>query len=277
MSEHHPDHLTDDALSALVDGGDAPDAARHVASCPACAARLAALRAVAAEVAAPVPPPPDTWIDGAVAAALAAACDTPATVTTLARRRHRPPAAWLAPVAAVLLLVVGVVAVVGRDGPTDGEDDVALDAFAVEQDGVGGATGAADLGDLGDLDDPEGLRALLGPFLGAGSQALAAPGGAEEDAGPMAAHDGGPSPAPAPAAGPDREGRAAGTPVGQCLAAVRAGDAGLGALLVAATATWRGTPAVVYGFATGDDHLTRRVYVLDAAGCAVLEVLSFRD
>jgi hypothetical protein len=253
MSNEMGEHLEDERLTALLDGeGTVADRA-HLAGCDRCAERAGALRAVAALVAAPPAPPSEAVRDASVAAALAAA-DRP--VVSVPRPARRRPPAWLLPAAAVVALVALVAVIVPRWG--QGTDDAGGDsgdmaARSAPDDGSGGgqddaaeggtapaaeapALRRADLGELGAVDDEADLAARVEGALGASTGRYDAP--AE-----------------------DR---------GACDAAVRTREAGLGELVLRATATWRGTPAEVLAYARDGAAGPTRAVVVAVDGCATL-------
>jgi hypothetical protein len=192
-----PDHLSDEILSALLDGdtdaagevdGAGIDAAAHLRACDRCAGRQAELAgARAALAAAPVEPLDELTRRRLVAAALGAAESTPAREASGAAaipigrsRARRHPALIGSAAAVVLALLVGVPFVLDGRGPGSRETVTAqgpvesVDSF---------------LGDLGDLSDRDRLRLRLS---GAGSDTYASP-----------PNEAGPSPAAgAPAAAP---------------------------------------------------------------------------
>jgi hypothetical protein len=190
-----PDHLSDEILSALLDGdtnavgeldGAGVDAAAHLRACDRCAGRQAELAgARAALAAAPVEPLDELTRRRLVAAALGAAESTPtgeASAIPIGRSRgaRRHPALIGSAAAVVLALLVGVPFVLDGRGPGSRETLTAqgplesVDSF---------------LGDLGDLSDRDRLRLRLS---GAGSDTYASP-----------PNEAGPSPAAgAPAAAP---------------------------------------------------------------------------
>jgi anti-sigma factor RsiW len=286
MSAHLPD---DELLSALIDGeGTASERATtsdHARSCPACAERLAQLRAVAAAVSSPVAPSDGGRRQAALAAALATFTSGPTndSVTPLPQaapaRRHIP--AWaLGAAALVLAVLVAVPLVVNRsdnkERTTTAAAPVPTDKSNASQSGAsqsgasqsnavpsevgppvaGGVpySGAADLGDQAD-------DAILARLVASGAGVVGAPNGVAARQVAPTAGAGAPA-TPAPAAAPTRcEAQAA---------AAAASDATR--LRYAATLRWRGVPALVEAFDGGDGHL--RAVVLSTAACAVLTAVT---
>lgn len=174
MTEPRPP-LSDDDLSALLDGEAGPDVAARAQADPAALARLDALRGAAAAVrAAPVTPLPSATVDDLVARALAVADEAPAgpddvvATTTpvgddggaeaiVAPLRPRGGAAgvprWLVAAAVVLLVAVGLSLVwSGRDDGTETATTNQALERADDADGSGGGSategeGSADQGD----------------------------------------------------------------------------------------------------------------------------------
>ena len=162
-----PDHLSDEILSALLDGdpeiaGAAPgrvDAAAHLRACDRCAGRQAELAgARAALAAAPVDPIDELTRRRLVATALAAAESAPAGAAAAAvpvgrgRWARRHPGLVGSAAAVVLAVLVGVPFVLDNGAPGGGE---ALTAQAPLE------SAGPFLGDLGDLSDRDRLRLRL--------------------------------------------------------------------------------------------------------------------
>ncbi len=293
-------HLSDEDLSARLDGAaaggtapaPAPAPAAHAETCPRCRARseeLAMARAALAGAA--VPGLSAERLDALVGGALAAfdrpaaaertaAARPPATIT---RGRFRtPPPSWLLAAVASIVVLTGLAAgiQVARRSPSSRASVAALrsDAASSDEAGAGGATTkAADPevvgGDLGDLSDPEQLAARLGseafasaaPAAAASGRAVA--GGAS--AGTAADDAGGPEVASVPttAAAVADDGRA------QCRVQAEAIGAGrLGPLLSTSTLRWAGAPAEVLVFALREpaNGISRQALVLSRPGCALL-------
>lgn len=236
-------HLDDETLSAVLDGTEAPPGG-HLDTCADCRHRLDALRRAAAAVAAPPPPVPDALRDRHITAALAAlppgaAAGGTAGAATVAVRRARRPWQRVAIGLAAAAAAAGLVLPLSRLGG-DGSD-VASNKAAREAAGpTAAAAGAAlDLGAVDEASLPAALAARLAhPATGAGGTATEA--------------------LPTP---PD--------PVAQrCEASLRASTPGLAQLLLAATATWKGTPAVVLAFGPGPRSVV--AYVTDAERCEIL-------
>lgn len=226
-------HLDDERLSAILDGTEGPPD-EHLAACARCRARLDALRRAAAAVAATPPSVPEAVRDRHIARALTALPTGPRAVQSHRRRR----------VVAVTVLAAAIAGLVLplslRNG---GGDEMATTRAAPEH---GDAAIAGTLLDLGPVDE-RSLAAALAPHLPAADRAPAVA-------------------APAPPATPGPP--AAGTPAQRCEAELRTSAPGLPPLLLAATATWKGSPAVVLAFGTGPRPVV--VYVMRAAGCEIV-------
>jgi hypothetical protein len=164
-----PDHLSDEILSALLDGdaeiaAAAPgrvDAAAHLRACDRCAGRQAELAgARAALAAAPVDPLDELTRRRLVATARAAAESAPAGTAPAAaavpigrgRWARRHPGLVGSAAAVVLAVLVGVPFVLDNGGPGGGET---LTAQAPLE------SAGPFLGDLGDLSDRDRLRLRL--------------------------------------------------------------------------------------------------------------------
>ena len=253
MTHHTGDHLDDDRLSALLDGAGTDADRAHLAGCDRCAERSEALQTVADLVASPPAAPPVATRDAAVAAALAAA-DRPVGVVPRPVRRHPP--AWLLPAAAVVALVALVAVVVPRWGQGDDDAGNAGDSAARAVQDDGGGSGEEDgaergtapatasqppplfraaLGELGSVEDEAALAARIGEALDSTASAHTA------DAGP-----------------------------GACDPIVRQAEAGLGDLVLRASATWQGTPAEVLAYAPAGAAAPTRAVVVAVDGCDLL-------
>lgn len=301
-------HLDDDAALDALDGVLDPAAAGHLSQCARCRAELAALDAVRAAVAAPVPHVDDAARDAAIAAALAAhpegrdrssaapqAAAAAPSVDLDARRAERWAGSaalrWMGAAAAVVLLALAV-PLLASTGGDDDEADTAAGGAAEES-----ATGPSDdeatalavpfapvpLGDLGALEPDEDLAPALDRALGDPPQAAGdQPDGAGDgDAGatgepvPGASGSGGED-ADAPAREQEEaEADTAGVSA-PCEAVVRTERPELGALAAIGTATVGGAPAVVLAFdrpAGPDPALTVVVAQVDA--CQVLGTTTY--
>ena len=206
-----PDHLSDEILSALLDGdpevavevdGAGLDVAAHLRACDRCAGRQAELAgARAALAAAPIEPLDELTRRRLVAAALAEADATPAgaapatTAIPIGRARARRHPALIGSAAAVVLaLLVGVPFVLDGGGPGGNETLTAQAPLRESADSF--------LGDLGDLTDRDHLRLRLS---GAVSDTYASP---PSEAGPSPAA-GAPTAAPLAGGSPGAGGLAA--------------------------------------------------------------------
>jgi hypothetical protein len=242
MSDRHPD---DEALSAHLDGAE-PELRAHLDGCPACRARLEALRRVHALVATPVPPPPERQRSAAVAHALDV------------DRRGRPHRAtgWLAAAAAALVVVVG--AAVGLAQLRSNDREVRATAGAAKQadnqlEDTAPAPAVRSLGDLGALEDDAALRAAVQPAAAQAFATRSARGAETLD-----------QTSPAPGTG------AAGSAALVCTRAAEALDPGDARVALVATATWLGTPAEVFVFDAAGRPGAARIHVLARRDCHVL-------
>lgn len=240
-------HLDDEAFSGLLDGGgDAVHDAAHLAVCPACRARLAALRAAVEALATPPPPPPQAVRERHLAAALAVA------------RPRRPralvaAAAAAAVAAAAAAVVVPLVRSDHPDRPTAAPEAV-TQAPAIKAPAI----------DLGALDEAS-LAAAVTAALAAREHpdATAAPRPTPPEVGAASAEH------PATAGAPNVAGSTT------CEDALRASSPDLPPLVLAATATWHGRPASVLVFRAADGLLA--VYVTDPATCEIRHFASLRS
>jgi hypothetical protein len=257
------EHLDDGAISAHLDGEAGPDEAAHVASCDACAGRLAELRAAAAAIGAPVTLEPADR-EGAIAAALAAAA--PSRVVPMRRRPRPTRSTWLAAAAAVILVLVAV-PLVGGLSTSDRDEMAATDTddgeFSASLESAAGGAGpvTVDAGDLGSIaagDVRATVEAALGPALRAAGDG-ATTGEVESDVAQGRGDDGGDA---APTAG-----TGTGTPA-PCEDRVRAdfGDR-LAALRLRAVATLDGEEVSVLAFDVVADEPRLQVLVLSLDGC----------
>jgi hypothetical protein len=248
-------HLSDDVLSAHLDG---IDAGPHLAACPECQARLDRLAAAAAAIGAPPALPSVAVVDAAVAHALDAE----------ERRGRRPVLVALAAAVLVVLGVVGAVVVGDEERPSD-SDTAALREASGEDMSAGGGGGVADSagpsfgGDLGEVDDPHELshrvRSVVEPSptttTAAAGEAKVMPGSA--------------------AALSSRTNERRDPYCEQAVA--KEYDTGLGPLVYRATLRWNGTPAVAvaYRLAEPGGELDHRLYVLAVDGCRLLVAQTF--
>jgi len=288
------DHLDDETLSALLDGG-AEDAAGHLPGCERCAGRQAELAAARAALqAAPVESLDELTRRRLVATALEAA----GAATPAGRARARRHPALVGSAAAVILAVlVGVPFVLGNDRPS--RDQTALRAPAPES----ARDAAAFLGDLGDLSDRERIRLQLSgaspdAFTAAPAEPAAAPPAEGRTAGPVAT-----TTAPLASAGSSAGGGGAGasksaaTPnavvadrpysseqpyasdqsavadrdradTDACVAALLNGPARGGRLTRSGTGTYHGRPSIVAAFELSGGTVA---FISDRSGCAVLD------
>lgn len=282
MTTHVPD---DEALSAHLDREGDTATAAHVATCRACAARLAELQRVAARVHGAVAPPDPATRRSAIDAALAATSRL-GDVTPLRSRRRVPT--WIAAAAAAVAVALAAIPAL-LDASDGGEHTAAhLDAAAAPR-------GPMVTDQLGDQSDPEALAAVLrdrlaNPTATADSQASfgAEAGGASGaeagEASGAAAGAGGRAATSKEglsrdAAAPPSEAAVPVEPAQPCADEARAAGADrVGALLYSAFLQWRGTAAVVYVFEAPDpkaETLTRRAFVMARRDCRLLVAPSF--
>ena len=264
MTDLSSTHLDDEALSAVLDGVGTDDDARHVEGCGSCSARLEAVRAVAAAVAAPVPSPGPERLDAAVAAALSAQNVVPLSVARAARR----PPAWLGAAAgiAAVLAVGGLLSRAADDGgasrdevaASDGADSAATGA--AEESGDDMATLESDA--TADAPVASSLAGSeLGELRGVDLRAVVEDRQVQRGAAP---------PTTTATADGDAEGVAGGGTSGStfvpCESELRAGDPSLGAVAFTGEGTWDGEPVAVIVFDVGTE---RRAFVTAGDGCAV--------
>lgn len=280
-------HKDDEALSAVLDGEDSEDAAAtvaHLAVCPTCQARLAALESVARKVAAPVTGRPQPAVDASIAAAMAAWPPTassepgagseppepwpptegtePATVAG----RRVPRAAWARRAAlaiggvAAALVAVGLIVVVFRSKGGPAAKTTASAPVLRSPSPSSTALPVSPSVDLGSQSDPGTVARLLAPSLAPQPAAKAS------------------SPGPPPIlAGPTVPGAASATQphqvvAGSCIEQLR-GRLGVppdGIVALVASLEWRGAPAAAVIFASPGG---RAGAVVSLPGCAVLAIL----
>jgi hypothetical protein len=274
------DHLTDEALSAVLDGAATDDERAHLDTCGPCQASLATLRRAAGAVATPPPVPSDDVRDAAITRALAAAEGGDARVMPF--RRFHP--ALLAAAALLVVLVAAVPLLVANRG----DDGTQTAAGTSERDLRASDASVGPGEDLGDLSDDAALRLILAERLGltatdssgseglfsAGGSSGAAEGSASDDAAEAAPESSVPAQAPAlraPAA------RATGVPPVSCTDEARdAGADRLRRLIYTAKLRYRGTPAEVLVFeAPPGQRLRHRALVMAEADCQLLVAQSF--
>lgn len=276
----HPD---DEALSAYLDGeADAAELATvraHLDSCAACRDRINALGAVRdvlqAAARTPLPIPPPAARDAAIGAALGSDVsidgarrggDEPATAAEVLSppfgRRGRAPRWWAVASVAAALVVAGIALAVSR-GANGTKTSAAFKASSPARQSASGlqpSTSGSDLGQLTASTARDRIR-----------QAVAATRARDLTPAPT-----GPQLAPAGAASASGAGApAAGAAPVPCLgpAAQRSG-VDPSALVLAATATYQGTPAEVLVFQPAGTP-TAQFEVMSRAGCGVLTFGAF--
>jgi hypothetical protein len=248
MNARDPSH-DDELVSAYLDGEATPEEAAVVEGDPALRVRLEQLRGAAEAVGGPVPPPAPSTEDAAIARALAELDETDETapVAPPVPMPHRRPGlrrAWLAPVAAVVLaLAVAVPLLAGGDGDRD-QTTAASDDSAEHGEASQGAGG----GGSGLESAPQSTTTLVPRDLGRVSTRSELrrrlQGSAEQFA------SGSQSP---PLAADSTKGSAGAlTKSESCDAVLRQADPELGTVTDRAVVTYRGTPAVVFGFQVDD-------------------------
>lgn len=258
MTESHPPHPTDEALSAAIDGYDEDGAAAHAEGCERCRYRIEAMRGVAALLA--VSPPVDEMArERAIAQAV--------------RVRPEPAGArrWplvLGAAAAVLLVALSVPLVFSSD--TKDSDDVAA---VNETAGRDARFKAGSSESLGSFDDPTALRNALAGLLGEDA-ALTADAGASSN-GASAPASTTTAPPPAAATGGRALEQTGADPV--CSGDVRR-DYGerVGSLLYSSELTWSGQRSVVlvYPFKEPQGSLDKLALVLRQSDCQLLTSVS---
>ncbi len=277
-------HLDAEAHSAAVDGRDTADERAHLALCPACRAEVARLAEVARAVGSPVAPQPPSEAAAALLRALNAARAPGAAVPTRSGRRWLEPGKLWAAAAAVIVVVAGGAvlvrhatashphtAAVGGPSAAPGPRSAAGTASTLapfpagtdhRQSGTAPnpAAGAARLGPTGPVDGGDlGTQSAVGPLVAAVQAAL----------------DGEPTTTSIPAGEP-----ALAQPTATCAAqAAAVSPVPLARLLYVATATWKGTPAIVLGeqgaSQNGRPGPSRVLLVLARQGCGLLASQAF--
>lgn len=212
MTDPLPPSVSDEDLSALLDGEAAPGVEARVAADPSAAHRLARLRDAAAVLAEDPPPLPEPAVDALIAAALGAAGPADAgpddaddapedadpvrpLVPPTPRRSPRGGARWLVAAAILVLLGTGLALVwSGRsdrtsaleaateqvatdaDRSTTPTDGGAGDASTADQSVAGDSSAsesAAPQAGLDDTDGADGAPTTVGPDVAAGSATTA--------------------------------------------------------------------------------------------------------
>lgn len=257
----------DDLVSAVLDGEAGAEERARVAADPVLRARLAEFDAVRAMVAEPVAGVAGAARERAIATAVAEARRGDDVIVPLAARRD--PRRFLAVAAGVLLVLLAagfLAARVSEDGSGPGDsalrdtatDDAGSDESADSAGGGATSEGAveAPFADLTDLDlGPVADEAELRAALDRRVALPATPATTLPATGPPAT-DGAEAATPVPGDGTD------------CLVRLEEADPTLDGLLLRATATYAGTPAVVHVFAVSDGG--QRVIVVSADACTVL-------
>jgi hypothetical protein len=233
------DHLDDEQLTALQEGGGTVAQQAHLTTCARCAERADALATVAALVAAPPAAPTEEARDAAIAAAVRSA-DSP--VPLHPRGRRRVPA-WVLPAAAVVAFFAIVAALVplldrSSDGGRTASDQAQGAAESSNDDSGSDAGGTQD------------LTRRAAPAAGTGL-------GAVEDEAELARRVG------AAVSTQAQADAASGTAPDPCEAALRDDGSALGPVRLRATLTWRGQPAEV--LSDGD-----RAVVVATGSCMAL-------
>ncbi len=262
-----PFRSDDDLVSAVLDDEATADERARVAADPVLSARLAEFRAVATEVGGPVTPRATAARDAALATAVAERRRHDEVVVAM---RPRPSTgSWLA-AAAVLVVLLGAGLLLGRLGDDTGsEDSASSDTATFEEAGDGADTAAGEVVDDG---GPSGGSTAFdeGPPVALGAvadetelrAALVASGGLDAFGAVPTTR----TTLPAAAPPPGREGVEGGSE--GCLIRLEESDPVLDGILLEGTATYAGSPAVVYVLATADGDT--RVVVVTAQTCRTL-------
>ena len=248
------EHLTDEVLSAVLDGEATPAEARHAGSCAMCGLRLAELQQAASLIGSPVPPVDPARRDAAIAAALAA------RAVPLESRRRRLPT-WALGAAALVLAVLALVPLV-MSGGDDDDADMAADVpeMSLRADDSAGSTGGGSsgpvaLGDLGAVDGTALAERVQGALAVPAADATAADGAD-------------PTTSAAPAAGAAQESSEA-VP---CAAELAASTPGLGELRATGVAEVGGRRASVLAYASADGRIRVLAVAVDACDDVLLSV-----
>lgn len=245
------EHLTDEVLSAVLDGEATPTEARHAGSCPMCGVRLAELQQAASLIGSPVAPADPVRRDAAIAAAVAA------RAVPIESRRRLPT--WALGAAALVLAVLALVPLVLGGGD---DDDTAADApeMSLRADDSagsagGGSAGPVALGDLGAVDE-DVLAARVQGALAAPAADVTAGDGADRTT------------SAAPAAGAAQESAEA----APCVAELAESTPGLGELRATGAAEVGGRRASVLAYASADGRIRVLAVAVDACDEVLLSV-----
>ena len=291
-------HLDAEAHSAALDGQATADEQGHLAGCPACRADVDRFAVVARAVGAPVPGQPSSEAESALARALAAAGPMSQVVPLASRRRWIDTRYVLASAAVLLVVALGATL---ADRATRSHSTTAAGSLRASEDTAAGygqvATTLAPFGAGTGPGQPGPAQAAGGGAAGAAgptttSAASASPAGLpatldggdlgnQTAVGPLvtivqAALDGERTTAPSPTGQP-----ALAQPTAACAAnAAAVSPVPLARLLYVATATWKGTPAIVLGEQAATDPAgrpdpSRIVLVLTRQGCGLLASQGF--
>jgi hypothetical protein len=282
VSELNPTpHLDDEGLSAVIDGAASPEGEQHARSCADCAASLAAWRRTLEALSVPAPVVDAARRDAAVAAALAGAATSgaasPVGPVSLADRRHRRRPGFLgsrvAAAAAAVIVVAGVAVGVWRAGGGASSHPPSAAKAATNVVPVAGGPGP----------NAGGAASSAAPIPGPGTAPPAPPGagrdlGAYRDPGGLVAAlrarvnlPTGTGGTPATIASGPSAARPLAVP---CLtqatsdAKVTVGSPPV----LAATLTYRGSPARVFVFQVSSGHTAAVVAV---PGCRLLALAAF--
>jgi hypothetical protein len=260
----------DDLVSAVLDDEATPEERARVAADPRLQARLEELRAASAFVATPVEPPPAGAADRAVATAIAGRDRSDeVTAAVVPLRPWRDPRHILA-AAAVLVFLVGIGALLsqadwgGDDSGSGGDAALTADTGGSDESSGGAEAGDATaeespdafaLAHLGAVADDDELRLALERE---GALGPAPERSTTSDTTTLGTADSGLAERGAPVPGESVE----------CQVRLEEADPALDEVLLQATATFAGTPAVVYVYpAAGGGQL---VVVVSEDGCEVL-------
>lgn len=261
MTESHPPHPTDEALSAAIDGYD-EDARVHAEGCERCRYRIDAMRGVAQVLS--VPPP----VLDAVARERAIAQAVRVRPEVGPQKRW---GVWLGAAAAVLALLVAAPLVLG--GGDDSGDTASMEAANQDESATGGALASSG---LGSFDDPGALRTALAGVLGEGDALTTADAAGSSGSGDerSVAAPSTTTTAPPPASDFRQKSWSSGAP---CTVEVQRdyGDR-LGEGLYSSGLTWQGQTAVVlvYRMKDASGSLDKLALVLRQGDCQLLTSVS---
>ena len=268
-----PFRTDDELVSAVLDGEATADERSRVAADPALSARLAEFAAVADALSAPVTPPSADARDAALTAAVAAGRRLEQVVVAL--RPRRSTGSFLAVAAAVLVVLLFAGFLVGQVGDGNETEDSASsagdDSGSDRIEGSGGATASDEGAVESETDDTTASFGESAPIeLGAVADEAALRGAlvASEALDAFGASPTTRSTLPPTTTNTPEDADAVPGDSEACLVRLEESDPALDGVLVEATATYAGTEAAVYVFATVDGDT--RVEVVTADTCETL-------